>query len=259
MGKFEKLEGIIKERAGARMFATPEAQDSVYEISAAFVREVREREVRNIVLPDATARPLWVGFAEIWHMRYSGEPLPGIYFLNPDGFVNNTRRERVTKKEALKGLEFLSELMGVPLPDELKKEFDNPIHADKLAEFKERFTKLFSQKDQRVLVLDTCVHTGDTMQVMADVLKEAGFTNVLFGAVSKDMESEFPIDLHLIEGEPHYGCHPAGAEGLIKRERNITSERSSSEILREFSLETREDIRKIVRKKEEANKVDQAS
>ncbi len=223
-----------------KFFATKEDKDAVYEIAEAFVETVRQREIKNIILPDSSARPLWIGFSELWHLKYPEERMPGIFFINPDGFHEGLDSDF---------LRDLSVLFGdsVGASDVLEEIGQLTISPRKIERFRNLFSGLMKDKDENLMILDTCIHTGTTMKTMLDVLKKAGFTKVKSAAVSKDKDyNDFNADFYLLDHETSLLCYPAAHEGLVEKSEDIISERSNNKLLKEYSRRTREEIKDII-------------
>lgn len=227
-----------------KLFDSPEAKESVCEITEAFVNEVRERGIRNIILPDSSARPLWVGFAELWHIKFPGEKMPGIFFVNPEGLHLST--EEIDELFWTLGI--------VNIVDDLEK-LASQVNSQKREEFENRFSGLIKMKDEPLLILDTCVHTGRTMELILKFLEPYGFSNILTAAVSQDYNSNFKTDFYLTEKRPEFPCYPAGPEGLVDKMNNgVVSDPNNDTLIRELSLKTRDEIKEIIKerfKKEE--------
>jgi hypothetical protein len=131
---------------------TPEESESIYKISKAAVEYADKEKVKALVLVDRAARLLWVGFKEYWALTHDkDERAPQIFFIEPDGFQDMYY-----------------------LPKELAKE--------KLEKEHPFLSKL---KEDKILVVDTCVHTGNHIGPVLDGLEGNGFKDVLFAVMNE--------------------------------------------------------------------------
>jgi len=202
-------------RVDYRIFSEPEAQRDIYEISQAVSDYLcgLQREAHqpaNLLLIDTSARAAWRGIVTYMDTMYHNVEKPHIYFVNPRG-MKPSGEER----------------MGLIFPNEAAmQETDNPgllkdvrtaeeIDLDLLR----TYPRLVKQKLAPTLVLDTCMHTGDTMKPVVETLQRTGFTDVRVGVMSNHRNrSGVPIDFVALPETPHYSCHPFYYEGVVSKQ-----------------------------------------
>lgn len=195
-------------RESERIFEQPIERKELFEASQRLARLVHENKFVNVVFPDSSARPIATGLRAYWHKEFKDEPLPGVYFINPEGFHKKARSVE----------DVINLMLGITEPP------DPQVFNDKVSRFKEVHTKLMDHKDEPTLLVDTCVHTGTTFNVLFAALGKAGFKKVQAAAISEDPTSEVTANYYLLDHEAHLPCYPFGRESLVKKGDGVVSE-----------------------------------
>ncbi len=205
------------------------------------VNYLRKEKISSIILVDRSARPFYVALKEYFRLKHPNEKVPNIYFINPLGFK---AKENFTNSE----LEDL--IMDCSYKGEMIKELGY-IRSDKdiIADFKKTFKELLKNKQDKILLFDTCVHTGASLKPIKKVFEELDFESVQIGAVTKDHNiSDFNIDFSVGEFDGCYHFYRDKMVGKIfgsvcskLRKLKLTSEP------RDKSIQLRKDIKKIIR------------
>src|SRR6266702_993461 len=233
-------------RVDYRIFSEPEAQRDIYEISQAVSEYLRNlhkeaHQPANLLLIDTSARAAWRGIATYMDTMYANVEKPHIYFVNPRG-MKPTAEER----------------MGLIFPNEAAmQETDNPELLKDIRTAEEidldllrTYPRLMKQKQAPTLVLDTCMHTGDTMKPVLETLQRTGFTDVRVGVMSNHRNgSDVPVDFVALPEIPHYSCHPFYYEGAVNKQYSPShSVRANSSYAdRVHSRQVRTEINQIIK------------
>jgi hypothetical protein len=129
-----------------KIFTKPKERAEIREISSSLARYLHENNIQTVVLIDVKSRLVHIGLANSWSRLYPNEKKPQIYFVNPEGFNANRR-------------------------------FEWKITQDLLATHK----YLMQRSAERVMVFDTCIHSGGTCNSVVDALRMAGFNKIHIG------------------------------------------------------------------------------
>jgi hypothetical protein len=157
-----------------RFFGQAGAEE-YYQLSREITTYIHDEGVRSVVLADKAARPAYVGLLQCWRELYRDEDRPLINFMNPLGLqtVENVplfKRVRGAIEHVRAGSE------------------DVPVAArtveDIAEEFRVTFAALMRRKDDPVLVLDTCLHTGESALPILTQLLRHDFADVRIGVVA---------------------------------------------------------------------------
>jgi hypothetical protein len=174
------------------------------------------QKVNSIIFLDRSARLGYLALIKSWRKLFSPIKCPDIYFTNPDGY--NTQFGKKDIKS-------------------IAKEFDKS------------YKKLASKKHEKIMLFDTCMHSGDTLRPVLEVLKKAGYSKLLIGLTQpKDYlyRSGIKVNFSALENSPSKACYPFGRGGLLTKMGDglICSPRKDSEA-RKYFLELRKEIAEI--------------
>lgn len=193
-----------------RYFGRAGAQE-YYELSHEIASYLHDEGIRSVVLADKAARPAYVGLIRCWRAFYPDEDRPLINFVNPLGLqpledVPLVKRVRGADERMRAGLG------AVPIATRT---------ADDIAEeFRTTFAELMARKGEPVLVLDTCLHTGESVLPILSRLLQHGFADVRIGVVGYRPRSGplalVPDIVFRTKGAVE-GCYPFG-----NRDRMVT-------------------------------------
>jgi hypothetical protein len=191
-------------------FRYQESRDEVFKFSKAIAEYIHSAGIKDLVIADRSSRPLYVGVLEYWRGKFQDTERPGVYFINPKGFKN---RESFSEEE----LKDINERAGN------KGDFDESvgrIRSEKeiSEEFEKIYPALFKDKNEPILIFDTCIHSGDTLSSVVTAFGKAGFKDVRVGSVNpSDKHSSVKSDFFITKERPEQGCYPFDKDRLIEK------------------------------------------
>ena len=171
---------------------TTEAKEDVFEASYRLANYLKQEKINNVMFLDNSARQASVGLQEAWKEVGENEKAPNIYFINPEEFVNSI-------------------IVGSPFF----------INNDDLEELSDKFASIFKNinKEDPILLYDSCIHSGISLFSVEYFLKRIGFSNVKLGVTSVgegfSEEKRKKIDLVCLESGAALGCRPFGHPSYI--------------------------------------------
>jgi hypothetical protein len=176
----------------------PPRASYLYAGSRNFARFSIENGVRNVVLLDKRARPLWVGMAEYWRRAYPREQRPGIHFINPAALQQTVANSKS--------------------PAELRARLTDAagLCARGLAR-----SALRSASAAPTLVADLCAHSGQALYLSKRVLEEVGFDELHTGVITSAVPAKSPLrpSLHVTDNQFAFGCRIGGPGAEITADR----------------------------------------
>lgn len=178
------------EKGSFDLAESEKSREDIYESSKKLADYISNEEIRNVFFLDNSARQAYLGLKEIWKKEHTEKVEPSIYFINPD-------------------------------PLKYEQDFEE------LAEY---FAKKYHNvdKNDKLLVYDVCIHSGNTIQTVQDFFKKMGFTDVRLAitSVSEDYseDNKNKLDLVCLEDRAKLGCHPFGKQDYINKTGSIISE-----------------------------------
>lgn len=156
-----------------RFFGQSGAQE-YYQLSREISSYIHDENIRSVVLADKAARPAYIGLTRCWRALYPDEDQPLITFMNPLGL------QPVEEVPLFKRIRGAAEGIRAGLGD-------TPVStrtADDIAEeFRVTFAQLLTRKDEPLLIVDTCLHTGESVLPILSQLLRQGFADVRIGVV----------------------------------------------------------------------------
>lgn len=179
-------------------FSASRSRKDLVELTEYLAVYLKEKNIGNVILLDRSARPAYLGLVKVWRKMFPDAKRPNIYFVNPDGFQ--------------------------PDDDEKSKE-------QILKEFRYNYPALAGKKE-KVLIFDTCIHSGNTISPVIETL-EANGSQVYAGILQKDSRlslfdssKAFPYLDFLAKRKPFYRCAVLGLDKLATKTNSVTSERT---------------------------------
>ena len=195
----------------------PEQRRGVFDACKNTANYALENNISAVAFVDRASRPMWVGLKEYWRGSYS-QDCPKLFFLDPEGFWQT--------QQCFKG-KTSTEVISTDLP------------------------KLYELKDEPILIVDTCIHSGDTISTLLDSLKKAEFSNIHFGVVHNDNNfSGIVPDLIMLDHKSKGGCHPFGIFGNVTKHNSdhlYAKALEHSPVRRSDAVALRKQIRNIIR------------
>ncbi len=199
-------------------FPSEVMERELVEICSGIAEYAHENDVPSIMLLDRSARPAYLGIREAWKRKYSDEARPDIYFVNPTGFLDirsglKFNRDHMT----LQGV--VAMLNGRAKDNEMGNFFtDSRTKPVVDADFLATYTKLSQQKESPLLLVDTCLHSGDSVRPLMKTLDRLGFSDVRLALVSNtDNDSEIEPDVVIMDGDPALFCYPFSSDTMTER------------------------------------------
>ncbi len=197
----------------------------ILKISKSLAKYVHTKDVRHLVLIDCSARPAYLGFLGAFHGMFPETKAPQIYFVNPEWF-NPTRRHQKTIN----------------------------------AKFTKTYHRLVEGKEERVLLFDTCVHSGDTLRHIRNTFQGLGFSDLKLGSMQpRDItglgfrappRGYDDVDLNYTSQrrESYSGCYPFGRDAMVKKGmKSVTSIVNRSKTQKDTARRLRMEIADILR------------
>jgi hypothetical protein len=186
--------------ASYKMFDTAESRADIVDISERLAEHLKENNIENVILLDRSARPAYLGLVKVWRKKFPNKKRPNIYFVNPDGF--KTEIHTCTDSE--------------------KSE------KDVLEEFQKNYPALAGNKG-KVLVYDTCIHSGDTVVPVIDTLRANG-SQASVVISQKEIYEHYNdskgkgIEISCLAGKKmRKWCRPFGFDQTVKKGESVTS------------------------------------
>jgi hypothetical protein len=223
-----------------KFFRYEEERRELFEYSKDVADYVHDNGIADLVIVDRSSRPMYIGVREYWKAKYPDEQMPGMYFLNPKGFKSI---EETSASDAVN-----ARLNSEYKEDRVEGIFDQRPEAEIMEELKGVYRALLEDKDKPVLVFDSCLHTGDTLKPVKDTMEEAGFTNLLIGAVNpSDYSAAVRTDYFITTKQPEKGCYPFDRDRMIEKTfDHVYSAPATDPDRRHKSAELRFEIRNIM-------------
>lgn len=209
MGVFGQIGGIIMGTLAPRpgQAFSEVERAELYDFSRGTAEYLHDNHVPNVVYVDRGARLGWVGMKEYWKRAYT-EKAPDVFFVDPNGFARSFGLGKRMQKQQ---------------------------------------PTLNARRDQPVLVMDTCIHTGETLLPILKGLRKAGFNDVRGGVVSSyDNFSGYTPDLILQTTQPDGACHPFNGEATTKHGKGVVSAARYHKEASVFGTGIRAEIRDII-------------
>lgn len=175
----------------------PYLKADLFDCCKATADYVDQHNVSAVAFVDRSARPMWIGLNEYWEKTHGDKPGPDYYFVNPDGFRDQRDIEKRLETE---------------------------------------HRRLARHKQDTVLLVDTCMHSGSAMKPVIEGLQKGGFQDVRIAIASNRRNtSGITPDLVMLEYSPAGLCFPFGYNpSEVKKGSRLHSEISSRDMLTNF-------------------------
>lgn len=242
---FDLLDTIFKNRevnTDYNFFKEPQAREELFAYTKALAEHLRGEKIQNLVIIDRAARPIYVALLEYFRSKYPDEKRPNIYFMNPRGFMN--RQDESSKEAVDEASHAISTGDRAENPMRVR---DQQTVQD---EFERTYKSLLDNKDEPVMVFDTCIHTGDAMERVARAFKEGGFSDLRIGSINPPDfdDSKVKADFFITRQRPRYGCFPFDKDRIIEKTfDHVFSYPTSDKERRAKSIQLRGEIQRIMR------------
>ncbi len=215
-------------------------REELFKYSKAIAEYLRKESIPNLVIVDRSSRPLYIGVRMYLREKYPDEKMPNIYFMNPKGFK---AREKLTNddiEEIIADCEWKGDAEEAPNQVRTIEEI--------MQEFEEAYRYLMQDKDKPVLVFDTCIHTGGSLEPVKDAFDNSGFSDVRIGAVNpSEHGARVKTDFFITTRRPEKGCYPFDRDRMIEKTfDNVYSKRSEDARKRNSAIRLRQEIKRIM-------------
>lgn len=235
-------------RDGYQFFTTPEERHELVETARRTAEYLHDNKIRNFVIMDRAARPIYIGVKEMWKKLYPNEKLPDIYFLNPTGFMNLNEAEKTGQTGLPKGMEMMYSgfLKGNDLGQGIRSQAE--IEYD----FMKTFQRMLANRNEPTLLFDTCIHSGDSVGNVQTTLRNLGFANLKLGLVGNEKnDSGMRPDFVAVRGKPLGVCYPFDRDRLTERRfDSVTSAPTEDPLYLGRSRALRAEIHRIFRQQQ---------
>jgi len=219
MGFENKLEGLNLTEGESKQyefFPKAENREKLFEYTQKLAEYLKSQQIADIILMDRAARPIANALKAYWQNQAEKPTEANIYFFNKNGFGDY-------------GSDYEHSIPG--------------------RELKAAYPKLIADKDQPVLLFDTCVHSGDTLAPIAKQLRGMNFSDLRLGSISKPQKgSPLKTDFYIEEGEASLGCHPFGWDSIVERDsEHVFSKPNPDQAKRDYSIRLKREIAEIIK------------
>lgn len=185
-----------------------------------------DNDIPNIMFVDRGARPAYIGVSEAWNRKYSDEEHPNFYFINPTGFLDirsglHLRREM----RMFSGIAAMRE--GQEKGNDTGSFFATSRSKPVIdADFLTTYPKLAQDKESPLLLMDTCIHGGSTIEPLLKALDRMNFSDVRFGVFEDTRNySDITPDFVVHDAPSLGGCYPFSYDKMVNRTfASVTSE-----------------------------------
>lgn len=237
---FEHLSGNEVKNSNYDFFRYQQERQELFEYSKTIAEYLRSEKIADLVIVDRSSRPLYIGVKEYLQVKYPDEALPGIFFVNPKGFKAQEDLTAEEVDEIIYSCEWQDDLLESPDQVRGKEKI--------LTELRDVYQKLTADKDKPVLLFDTCIHSGDSLAPVRDIMKQAGFSDLRIGAINPaEAGSSVKTDFFVTTEEPEKGCYPFDRDRIIEKTfDHVYSKKTDDPEKREKSLALRREIKKII-------------
>lgn len=223
-----------------RHFGQADAREYVM-LTSGIALYAHDAGIESIVLVDKAARPAYVGLLHAWRAFYPDEPRPLVCFMNPLGVQPSDQLAPVRRA---RGTDEVT-AAGVDLRIEPRSE------AEVADEFEQTYRELLRRRDLPLLVVDTCLHSGESVRPVLDRLHASGFADVRLGVADYQPYGRTPTGLPdvVFGGEATAGnCYPFGYRDRLvtKTFDHVTSRSSQHPAHRREGRELRVEAREII-------------
>jgi hypothetical protein len=221
-------------------FTNSDSRAEIYQFSKSIAEYLKGKNVKNLVIADKSARPLYLGVMEYWREEYPNIPMPNIYFVNPKGFKSTDEFSRKELERINDNSVWRGDLND--RPDKARSTLEI------MDEFKDVYRKLFADKKNPVLIFDTCIHSGDTLSSVVSTMRKLGFKDVRVGSINpSEYGSSVRTDFYITRQEPVKGCYPFDRDRMIEKTfEHVYSKPSRNPDKRDLGNRLRKEIKRIM-------------
>lgn len=218
-------------------FKTKTSRENLFKASKGISEYILEKKIPNIFILDRSSRPVYLGIKKYFEHEHPKEKVPNIYFINPKGTkaIENMGEDEIT--------ETIIHSKNQNGPDETV--FDIRKTEEISKDFQETYKELIKQKDQPILVFDTCAHTGGSLKHVENTLKNEDFQEIKFLTFNPPDKNSV-IQSDSIEKEEH-GCNVFSEDKMVEKTfKSVLSTKNSNKEKIDQSIRLRKEIIEIM-------------
>lgn len=222
-------------------FQDEQSRKELVDYAIMMTEVLHQGQVKNLILLDRSARPFHVAIRESWHHFFPDEEMPGIYFANPKGFQSTQEQHPADILLEILDAHMKGDTYGPPAPDRSFQKITSEVATT--------YPGLMKEKDDLLLIFDTCMHSGLAMGSVASVLHEAGFSKIATGTVSPSTSKVEIVrpSLSLNQTVANKRCHPFGEDFMVNKSFNqLLSLPNRDPEARRQSIALRREIKRIM-------------
>jgi hypothetical protein len=222
-------------------FKYEDERKQLFQYCKSVTEYLHDNQVPNIVIIDRSSRPLYVGIIECWRQLYPEEPRPGIYFMNPKGFKSKEDVDPDDLWEMYLESEAKDDKPEQNLPTRSREEI--------IAEMEEVYSELDNDKEKPLLVFDSCIHTGDSLDPVVKSLRMSGYKDVRVGSINPaERNAKIDTDYHITRVRPEKGCYPFDRDRMIEKTfDHVYSQATPDQEKRQRSGTLRKEIKQVMK------------
>lgn len=245
--------GMILSQAGERgsdgyeVFYDHQSREELYDIGKGLSEYVRDNDISTVCFLDRAARPAYLAMTGYWNLHHKGEKKPNIRFINPKGCI--------AQEDLAAGRVWGDKLR---INDEIKEGRVEPLtHMKPTSEIVDEIQAGMTEEEKngRILLFDTCVHSGDSLYPVRDKLLRAGIRSeqLRIGVVNDDEnQSGIKPDFMVFPDVPSTVCYPFGHDSMTRKiYGSVTAERNPNPHDREAARTIRGEIIRAIREIDE--------
>lgn len=186
---------------------------------------LHDEGIADLVIIDRSSRPVYIGVKEYWRHAYPGEKSPNMYFMNPNGF-------RLKSEAGHKGGE-------------------RDTRGEVEEEFAATYRQLMEDKEKPVLIFDSCIHSGNTLEPVKKTMEGLGFEKLLVGSINPSGPSaSVQTDFFITRNRPEKGCYPFDRDRMIEKTLySVSSNPTTDAEHRARAVRLRLEIKKVMQDK----------
>lgn len=236
----EELDRKIDEGSQYAFFENADERNELVHYCERVTEYLHDNGIADLIIIDRSSRPLYIGVMELWRHKYPGQPMPGIYFMNPKGFKDT---DTLTDDDL-----FDIEEDSAWNEDRLESIGQARASSEIRDELERTYVKLMRDKDKPVLVFDSCIHSGDTLTPVVESLEELDFSDVRIGSVEEaPPRANIHPDFYITDTRPAKGCYPFDQDKMIEKTfDHVYSYPQRDPALIKRSTQLRKEIKQII-------------
>lgn len=240
-------EQTIEQKPTWNLFPSFRERRRFYECFMDLTNFVHDEKIANVIFLDRSARPAYLALKECWKIAHPDEPRPGMFFMNPLGFMSRDK----TAQEKLKYQAFRSLGTG-----EKHIRYEQPrLEAAILKDLQTTYQALLAESDRPMMIFDVCMHSGNNVVPVKKALEKVGCHKLFVGTMNEPPpECAVTADFFHFPEEEGGVCHPFGAIEEVKKSfESVSSRKNSGSRPVERALATRKEIKALIEEQRAAH------